>query len=145
MTPTYIVEIDDPDPLPNDVSVLCSIAGFPNSFDVGDSHEVDLVHPSFTVMKSCVAEPIPAGTYANFFVDIANTGDYPLPINVDDPALLYNADFDLPVAPGPCTTLDFEAGNVDGQCGCSDEEDHQNGNPDRREPSIAVESSPVSH
>jgi len=104
----------DADPLVNTVTVDFSPTGFPNMVVDTDTHSVDMIHPDFEVMKSCTAEPVPAGSYASFYIDIANTGDYPLPINVDDLELEYNQDFNLPVAPGPCTTAAFEAGDVDG-------------------------------
>jgi hypothetical protein len=105
---------DDANPLINTVTVSFSPTGFENVFVDTDTHSVDMIHPDFEVMKSCTAEPVPAGSYASFYIDIANTGDYPLPINVDDLDLEYNQDFNLPVAPGPCTTAAFEAGDVDG-------------------------------
>jgi uncharacterized repeat protein (TIGR01451 family) len=81
---TYTVQAGDPDPLNNTASVSCSPTGFPNVLSASDGHSVDLIHPSFTVAKTCDAEPISYLGPANFTVDIANTGDVPLDITADD-------------------------------------------------------------
>jgi uncharacterized repeat protein (TIGR01451 family) len=81
---TYTVQATDLDPLNNTASVSCSPTGFPNVLSASDGHSVDLIHPSFTVAKTCDAEPISYLGPANFTVDIANTGDVPLDITADD-------------------------------------------------------------
>jgi len=75
---------EDPDPLGNTVTLTCSPVGFQNVFDDSDSHEVDLIHPSFSVAKTCDAEPIDFDQDASFTVTIANTGDVELNITADD-------------------------------------------------------------
>jgi hypothetical protein len=62
----------------NTVSVIYVL---PASFNLSnqitdqDSFETDIVHPNYTITKSCVTNPVPAGSSAIFNVDIANTGD----------------------------------------------------------------------
>ena len=43
----------DPDPLVNTATATCSPVGFPNVLTASDSHEVDLVHPNYTLTKEC--------------------------------------------------------------------------------------------
>jgi uncharacterized repeat protein (TIGR01451 family) len=81
---SYAVQEGDDDPLVNSASVSCSPLGFPNVLTASASHSVDLIHPSFTVAKTCDLEPISYLGPANFTVDIANTGDVPLNITADD-------------------------------------------------------------
>jgi hypothetical protein len=78
------VQAGDPDPLVNEVTLTCSPDGFPNVLEESASHSVDLIHPSFTVAKSCDAEPISYLGPAYFTVVIENTGDVPLIITADD-------------------------------------------------------------
>jgi uncharacterized repeat protein (TIGR01451 family) len=105
---TYTVQEGDDDPLTNTASVSCSPDGFPNVLNDSDSYTVDLIHPSFTVDKTCVAEPISYLGPANFQVTIANTGDVPLDITADDGIGAFqlaagaSQDFDVSV-PGPFT------------------------------------------
>jgi hypothetical protein len=70
--------------LTNSASVSCSPIGFPNVLDASDGHSVELIHPSFTVDKTCTAEPISYLGPADFAVTIENTGDVPLIITADD-------------------------------------------------------------
>jgi hypothetical protein len=105
---TYTVQAGDPDPLDNTASVSCSPIGFSNVLTASDGHSVDLIHPSFTVAKTCDAEPISYLGPANFTVTIANTGDVPLNITADDGigafALDAGASQSFPVSvPGPFT------------------------------------------
>jgi uncharacterized repeat protein (TIGR01451 family) len=105
---TYTVQAGDPDPLNNSASVSCSPIGFPNVLNASDGHSVDLIHPSFTVAKSCVAEPISYLGPANFAVTIANTGDVPVDITADDGIGMFqlaagaSQSFDVSM-PGPFT------------------------------------------
>jgi len=48
---------------------------------------VDIIHPSFTVDKTCTSEPIPAGGPATFNVAIHNTGDVNLSFTTNEPTL----------------------------------------------------------
>jgi hypothetical protein len=78
------VTVDDLDPMRNKVTLTCSPADFPNVFEESASHSVDLIDPSFTVAKTCDAEPISYLGPASFTVTIANTGDVPLDIDASD-------------------------------------------------------------
>jgi uncharacterized repeat protein (TIGR01451 family) len=83
---TYMVQAGDPDPLVNTVTLSCDLPDeFTNDLaDVSDGHSVDLVHPGFTVAKSCTNEPVPQEGPATWDVVIANTGDVELIITADD-------------------------------------------------------------
>ena len=70
--------------LENTASVSCSPVGFPNVLGASDGHSVTLVHPDFTVAKTCDSEPVSYEGPADFTVTIANTGDVPLNITADD-------------------------------------------------------------
>jgi len=82
--PTYTVLTGDPDPLVNTAYVSCSPGGFPNILEDNDSASVDLVHPAFTLSKTCIDEPVIAGEDATFQVVFANTGDVPLVVTFDE-------------------------------------------------------------
>ncbi|MBI3144299.1 MAG: hypothetical protein HYZ18_03335 [Pseudogulbenkiania sp.] len=79
------VQAGDPDPLNNTVTVGVQDE-FGNTASASASHSVDLVHPDYTVAKSCVSQPVPAGASANFQIKIANSGDIPLLLDILDPA-----------------------------------------------------------
>ncbi|MDH3625175.1 MAG: hypothetical protein OEQ49_14990 [Myxococcales bacterium] len=83
ITYEYVVQIDDPDPLLNTVTVEFS-DGFGGSGTLTDGHTVDLIDPSFTVTKTCTNEPVPQDGPATFLVTIANTGDVELIVTADD-------------------------------------------------------------
>ncbi|MEJ2597737.1 MAG: hypothetical protein P8Z00_05350 [Anaerolineales bacterium] len=78
------VQAGDPDPLVNTVKLTCSPDGFTNVYEKSASHSVDLIHPNFTLAKTCDAEPISYLGPANFTVTIENTGDVALIIDADD-------------------------------------------------------------
>jgi hypothetical protein len=80
----YTVLAGDDDPLDNTVTVNYNPDGFENDIGASDDHSVDLIHPSFTVAKTCDAEPVSYLGPANFTVTIENTGDVPLIITADD-------------------------------------------------------------
>jgi hypothetical protein len=72
------------DTLDNTASVSCSPVGFPNVLGDSDGHSVILIHPDFTIAKTCDSEPVSYEGPADFTVTIANTGDVPLNITADD-------------------------------------------------------------
>jgi hypothetical protein len=61
--------------LTNKVSVLYHPEGFPNDIVDTDSVDIDTLHPSFTVTKSCKSEPISQAGPAVFTITFNNTGD----------------------------------------------------------------------
>ncbi len=84
LTPSYVVQAGDTDPLVNTAEVSCSPTGFPNVLPASDQASVDLVHPDFTLTKTCTAEPVIPGENATFEVVFANTGDVPLVVTFDE-------------------------------------------------------------
>ncbi|KGD64085.1 hypothetical protein Y5S_02625 [Alcanivorax nanhaiticus] len=79
----------DSDPVTNTVTVQASDA-FANTASDMDSHEVDVVAPAITVSKTCLNEPVEPGTSANFRIDITNTGDVDLLVDISDSVLGIN-------------------------------------------------------
>ncbi|MEQ6292127.1 hypothetical protein ACFPAG_16090 [Vogesella sp. GCM10023246] len=84
-TASRAIQAGDADPLKNTVKVTL-VDAFANAAFAEASHEVDLVHPAYTVSKSCVSEPVPAGASANFDIKVLNTGDIPLVLALKDAA-----------------------------------------------------------
>ncbi|MFC3530805.1 hypothetical protein ACFOLG_01265 [Vogesella facilis] len=84
-TASRAIQAGDPDPLNNTVTVVL-LDAFSNTATATASHAVDLVHPAYTVSKSCVNDPVPAGASANFDIKVMNTGDIPLVLGLSDPA-----------------------------------------------------------
>jgi hypothetical protein len=86
---TYtIVAGDEPGPVENiahvDANGVCGDARDPVSDD-SELVVVTLIHPSFTVEKVCVDDPLQSGaTEAWYTVTITNTGDVALDISTDD-------------------------------------------------------------
>jgi uncharacterized repeat protein (TIGR01451 family) len=83
----YTVQAGDDngtDPLVNIVGVTYHPSGFNNVISDTDQHSVDLVHPSFTVDKSCDPNSVQLGQTLTWTVTIDNTGDVPLDYNVVD-------------------------------------------------------------
>jgi hypothetical protein len=72
------------DTLVNTANAVYSPDGFPNQIPGEDTWTVKLVHPDFTVSKTCTNEPVPVGGPATWDVVIANTGDVELVITADD-------------------------------------------------------------
>lgn len=86
-----VPEAQDGDSITNEVTVTFNdgLGGgditFPDEFGTPVSCTTDLVHPAYTVDKSCASpDPVPAGATANFDIRIANTGDVPLEVDVAD-------------------------------------------------------------
>lgn len=84
-TASRTIQAGDLDPLKNTVTVVLQDE-FSNTSSASASHTVDLVHPAYTVSKSCVSEPVPAGASANFDIKLTNTGDIPLVLALKDVA-----------------------------------------------------------
>jgi hypothetical protein len=83
VTYDYVVAADD-SVIPNTASVLFHPQGFPNDVRGSDSANVTVVRPAFTVTKTCSTPDFPAGTTAIFTVEVVNTGDAVLRMNLDD-------------------------------------------------------------
>jgi uncharacterized repeat protein (TIGR01451 family) len=113
--PYVVSEPPDTDPLINTAYLECNVQGFPNILEESDSHEVDLVHPDFTVTKDCLTETVPPGGTAIFEVTIENTGDIPLHIETDEDDI---PPFDIEVA----ETRTFEVTQIAGPEGIVENE-----------------------
>lgn len=86
-TYTYTVQAADDtgQPLNNEATAVYNPRGFPNQIEDSDDHDVTLLHPSYTVSKTCVStEPVPQEGPALFEVTFVNTGDADLTITADD-------------------------------------------------------------
>jgi hypothetical protein len=82
---TYTVQLlDDGDTLTNTVTVETHPVGFDNDIDDLAFWEVDLLHPSWTIDKSCISELVPLEGPAEWTVAIANTGDADLVFVLDE-------------------------------------------------------------
>lgn len=108
----------DSDPLPNVVTVQGEGPFGGQAGPVSDDHSVDLVHPSYTVTKDCLTDPVPQGQSATFRIRIQNTGDVNLLTDISDPLININlVDVLIPPFAGnpvACTDTDF----VNGTPGC---------------------------
>jgi len=89
----FTIPDDDPDPLVNTVEVLYRPDGFPNEVSDNDTHSVDLLHPDFTVTKSCRPDPVQAGENITYEIVITNTGDCSLDYHVVDAVANITADY----------------------------------------------------
>jgi hypothetical protein len=85
-TYTYTVQAGDSDPLLNAATAHYHPSGFPNDIAATGNWSVDLLHPSFTLSKSCDSQPVPQGGTASFTVTLNNTGDADLVIDPDEGA-----------------------------------------------------------
>jgi uncharacterized repeat protein (TIGR01451 family) len=83
-TYTYTVKSGDPDPLANTATVHYHPSGFPNDITDTATWKTDLLHPGFTVSKTCTTQPVPQAGPAKFNVTFTNTGDADLVITADD-------------------------------------------------------------
>jgi uncharacterized repeat protein (TIGR01451 family) len=83
----YTVQKEDDDPLINVVTVNYEFQGY--EVEDTDDAEVDLLHPSFTVSKDCLSEPVEPNSTVIFKVTIVNTGDVDLNIVTNEAALPY--------------------------------------------------------
>lgn len=83
-TYTYTVQSGDPDPLVNTATVHYHPSGFPNDIHNSATWTTNLLHPGFTVSKTCTTEPVPQAGPAKFDVTFTNTGDADLVITADD-------------------------------------------------------------
>jgi hypothetical protein len=119
---TRTVLASDPDPLVSIVTVSYNdVLGAGAS--AAANATVDLVHPYYTVTKTCLTNPAPPNGLAEFRITITNMGDVNLIINTDDPAIPgpftlatggppFVQDVSRPVPPGAqevCNTIEVTA------------------------------------
>jgi uncharacterized repeat protein (TIGR01451 family) len=104
-TPTvqkpYTIQAGDPDPLPNTVTTTCDSAA--GQATCGDDAVVDLVHPSCEITKECTPELLVIGEDITWDVEVCNTGDVSLDVEVNDPDAMISQTVTL--APGTCETI----------------------------------------
>jgi len=84
-TVQHTIGAGDTDPLVNLVTVDFMDSQNQHATDSATA-TVDIVHPDFTVTKTCMTNPIPAGGPATFDVNIVNTGDVPLSFTTNEAA-----------------------------------------------------------
>ncbi|MFC5177215.1 DUF7507 domain-containing protein [Nocardioides taihuensis] len=108
---TYTVKAGDGTSLKNEATAVYNPRGFPNEIKASDDHVVTVLHPAYTVSKTCVStEPVPQEGPADFEVTFVNTGDAALTITAGDGI----GTFDLAV--GQTKTFDVSvAGPFSGQ------------------------------
>ncbi len=103
---SFDVDFTVPDPFPgvgieNIVSAVYTDT-FQQQVDANDSVSVCIIHPDFTVTKSCLTDPLQEGQSALFNITITNTGDIPLDFTTNEPCL--PASFQL--QPGGVTNVE---------------------------------------
>ena len=89
-TCTHLVTEGDPDPLPNTVTVRGDIQAGAGGQEVTAqaSHEVDIIQPAITIVKTVSDSTVPIGTTVTYTFVVTNTGDTTLfDISVDDDIL----------------------------------------------------------
>jgi hypothetical protein len=96
ITATRTVGADDPDPLPNTVTVTCNAPGSTADIKASSSHEVNLFQPSYTIAKSCAgpdgtSKTITLGDTLTYTFTITNTSSADSPdlvlASINDPLL----------------------------------------------------------
>jgi uncharacterized repeat protein (TIGR01451 family) len=89
-TCTHLVTQDDPDPIPNTATVRGDTEEGEGGDEVTDQddHEVDIIHPAISIVKTVSDDTVPAGTVVTYTYLVTNTGDTMLfDISVDDDVL----------------------------------------------------------
>jgi uncharacterized repeat protein (TIGR01451 family) len=101
---SYTVQPGDPDPLVNHLTVTANPVGAAqNALNCTSQASVDLVHPSFSLSKTCSPNPVAVGGTITWTIVVANTGDVSLDIHVVDPVAGINQT--VTVAAGGSHTL----------------------------------------
>ncbi len=89
-TCTHLVTQDDPDPIPNTAAVRGDTEEGEGGDEVTDQddHEVDIIEPAISIVKTVSDDTVPAGTIVTYTYVVTNTGDTTLfGISVDDDVL----------------------------------------------------------
>jgi uncharacterized repeat protein (TIGR01451 family) len=119
-TVPHTIQPGDADPLNNTVDVNY-VDVFGQHATSSDSASVNIIHPDFTVVKTCTSVPIPPGGPVTFSVVIHNTGDVPLEFTTDE-AGLSNVSEPFVIAAGDSNTLTI---TIPGDCGSVDDVNNQ--------------------
>ncbi|MEA3336587.1 MAG: hypothetical protein U9R25_11800, partial [Chloroflexota bacterium] len=104
---TYTVQPGDPDPLVNTATAVYNPDGFLNEISGSGAASVDLLHPDYTLSKTCAEDPIFVGSIAVFDVVLENTGDVDLIVTLDEDVM----DGDGTVIPAG-TSIDLAQGET---------------------------------
>ena len=112
---THLVTEEDPDPIPNTVTVRGDTEEGEGGNEVTDTddHVVDIINPAIDIVKTVDEEIVPIGTTVTFTYVVTNTGDTTLyEISVDDDILGHIGDIAV-LEPGDSVTLtkDFVVGD----------------------------------
>jgi hypothetical protein len=91
---SYTVQAGDPDSLVNTATAVYEVDGFGNQKSDSGSWTANLLHPSFTVAKSCTNEPVPQSGPATWDIVVTNTGDVVLDVVLTDGATGGNINVD---------------------------------------------------
>ena len=89
------VQASDPDPLVNTATVHANPVGLTNDITDSDAASVDLVHPSFTLDKTCSPDPVEVGGSLTWTITVANSGDIGLSFHLVDPTAGLDENFTL--------------------------------------------------
>ncbi|TDG15241.1 hypothetical protein E2F43_03125 [Seongchinamella unica] len=121
ITYDYTVQVGDAEPLDNLVSIESYPTGFSNDVDTSASDSATVLHPDYTLDKSCQSEPADLGTSISFYVTLENHGDVALDIELTDPDLVGSPlSFSLGVATGAddpvCTEVSLDNGDPSDGC-----------------------------
>jgi len=110
---TRTIQPGDLSPLVNSVTATY-VDEFQQQTSSTDDATVTIIHPDYTVFKSCTSSPIPEGGPATFNVAIQNTGDVALQFATDETSLS-NVQEPFTVAPGQIQnlTITVPSNNVD--------------------------------
>lgn len=81
----YTIQVGDPDPLVNTVTITCGVIGFDNEVSDFDDHSMDLIAPSVDLVKACSPNPVFVGGTIDWAITVNNDGDTDLVCLVNDP------------------------------------------------------------
>jgi len=87
---SYAVLPSDPDPVINTATAHYHPDGFPNDISGAGSWSTDLLHPDYTVTKTCTTPLVDPGKNAVYSIVFANTGDVDLIVVPDEDLTLAN-------------------------------------------------------
>ncbi|HEX6844480.1 MAG TPA: hypothetical protein VF235_05125 [Actinomycetota bacterium] len=103
----HVVTTEDPDPLPNEASVVGTANDGREATDA-DDHEVDLIHPAIEIVKTVAPIGGEPGDVVTYRYRVTNIGDTTLyDVSVDDDVLGHVGDIEQ-LAPGESAILTMD-------------------------------------
>ena len=107
VTVTRTVLAGDPSPLPNTVTSVYGVVGTATSITKTANCSIDIVHPSYTLTKSCAPATENVGDTTTYTFVITNTGDVALTRQSVNDTLLGDlaSNFPASLAPGASVTV----------------------------------------